>query len=453
MKKGVPDHWIAVELRQTAKLALPMVLTQLGQIAMMTTNLALIGRIGPEAIAAVALAGRVYLISLTLGLGLLAGISPLVAQAFGANNPAMVQRSLRMGLWAALLLSLPIMAVALRGEQILLALRLPGSEARLAQQYLLGMTWGIAPALCFLAIRSFMGALNRPEPGLWITLVAIPINAIIVYLLAFGKLGLPQLELFGAGLATTFMNYGMLLAGLWFTAMRRPFREYHVLARFWQFDWSLMRQLIVIGAPISVAFLTEYGLFSAAAVLAGLISPSALAAHQIALQVATILAMIPLGISMAAAVRVGYAVGRNDGLSIKRTGLVALLLGIVIAISLTILVIAARFEIARFFLGESNSDATVRLTAELLLVGSTFFVTDAAQNIATGGLRGLKDTWVPLLFAGVTCWPIGFSLSYLLGLKMGFGAIGIWIGLSIATAVYAALLLLRFRLLVNRLTR
>ncbi|KRR09897.1 MATE family efflux transporter [Bradyrhizobium valentinum] len=455
LTKWAASHHLAVELSETAKLALPIVLTQVGQIAMITTDLALIGRIGPEALAAAALASRVYLVSFTLGAGLLAAIVPLAAQAFGADNLAVVRRAVRMGLWAALLLSLPIMAFALRGEQILLSLGQAPDTARLAQQYLFGLAWGVAPALCFQAIRSFMGAVNRPEPVLWITLTGIPVNALLVYLLIYGKIGLPRLELFGAGIATTVVNSGTFLAGLWFATMRRPFRSYRVLSRFWRFDWPLMRQLIVIGTPISIASLMGFGLFLATALLAGLISTSALAAHQIAVQVDAILLMISFGISMAATVRIGRAVGRNDGPGVKRAGLVAMLLGMVITAILTLAVIAARFQIAELFLGESagDTDATIGLAAKLLLVGASLFITDALESIAAGGLRGLKDTRVPLLFAAIAYWLIGFPFSYALSLKIGLGAIGIWIGLSIGTTVYAALLVLRFLLLANKLCR
>ncbi|WP_247296473.1 MATE family efflux transporter [Bradyrhizobium sp. 87] len=244
----------------------------------------------------------------------------------------------------------------------------------------------------------------------------------------------------------------MFLAGLWFATMRRPFRDYHVLADLWQLDWPFLRQLIVIGTPISIASLMQYGVLSAAALLAGLISTSALAAHQIALQITVITSMISFGISMAAAVRVGHAVGRNDGSGIQRAGLVAILLGTLIAALLTVAVIVARFEIAELFLDKSagDADATIGLTAELLIVAASRFVSDAAQSIAAGGLRGLKDTRVPLLFVGIAYWLIGFSLGYVLGLKIGLGAIGIWIGLSIGTTIYAGLLILRFHLLASR---
>jgi multidrug resistance protein, MATE family len=441
------------ELIETLKLAAPMALTQLGQIAMMTTDLAFIGRLGGDAVAAAALAGTVYFVSFTFGMGPTSAVAPLAAQAFGADQLHLVRRSLRTGLWVALLIALPIMAFPLRGEQILLGLGQAQVAAHLAQQYLFGLAWGVAPALWFMAIRSFMGAVNRPQPILWITLVAIPVNALLVYLLMNGEWGLPRLGLFGVGLATTMVNCGTFLAALWFATQRQPFSDYRVLAHVWRIDWKLMRQLVAIGAPISIAFLLEYGLFSAAALLMGRISTTALAAHQIALQVTAILFMVPFGIGMAATVRVGHAVGRGDVAAIRRAGLVAMLLGIFLVTILTLAVILARFAIARFFLGGDlrGVDATIDLAAKLLLVGATFFITDGIQSIAVGALRGMKDTRIPLLFAAISYWVIGFWLSYLLGFWTTLGAVGVWFGLSIGTVIYATLLVLRFRLVAGRL--
>src|SRR3979411_584724 len=228
---------LTLEFTETLKLAAPMALAQLGHQAMTTTDLAFIGRLGSEALAAAALGGTVYFVSFTFGLGVLSAVAPRAAQAFGARNPHLVRRALRTGLWAALLISLPVMAFPLYGEQILLALGQAPSTARSAQRYLFGLSWGGAPALSFVAIRGFMGAVNRPEPGLWITLAAIPANAVLVYLLIHGGFGLPRLALFGAGLATTIVNFGMFLAAVWFAYARRPFRKYQVLGRIWRVDW------------------------------------------------------------------------------------------------------------------------------------------------------------------------------------------------------------------------
>jgi MATE family multidrug resistance protein len=213
-----------------------------------------------------------------------------------------------------------------------------------------------------------------------------------------------------------------------------------------------MHQLVVIGAPISIAFMLEYGLFSAAALLMGLISTTALAAHQVALQVTAILFMVPFGIGMAATVRVGQAIGRNDASAVKRAGLVATLLGIGLVAALTLAVIMSRFAIARLFFGSTeNTDAAVELTTILLLVGATFFIADGVQTIAAGALRGMNDTRVPLMFAVISYWLIGFTAACVLGFHTALGAVGIWTGLSCGTAVYATLLVSRFRRLARGL--
>jgi MATE family, multidrug efflux pump len=443
------------ELTETLGLAAPMALTQLGQIAMTTTDLAFIGRISDEAVAAAGLAGTIYFVSFTLGMGLMAAVAPIAAQAFGAGNALMVRRALRTGLWVAFFIALPIMAFPLRGERILQALGQTHATSHLAQQYLFGLVWGVMPALWFLAIRSFMGAVNRPQPILWITFAAIPANAVLAYLLIFGELGLPQLGLFGAGLATTLVNFATFLTGLWLVTQRKPFSDYRVLDRLWRIDWPLMRQIVLIGAPISIAFLLEYGLFSSAGLLMGVISTTALAAHQVALQITGILFMVPLGIGMAATVRVGHAAGRRDPQAVRRAGFVAMSLGIALSALLTAVVVIARIAIVRFFLGHAtpDADATIELAATLLLIGATLFIPDGLQATANGALRGLKDTRVPLLFAAISYWLIGFSAAYAFAFLLPFGAIGVWAGLSLGTAVHATLLVLRFVWLTSKLPR
>lgn len=450
---GVPPNPLADEFVETLRLAVPMMLTQLGQIAMITTDLVMIGRLGEDAVAAAALAHTVYFVSFTFGLGLVTAVSPLAAQAFGAGDVKRLRHALRVGLWVSLLISLPMMASPLYGERILLALGQAPQSAALAQRYLNGLAWGIAPALGFIALRSMMSAVNQPQPPLWITLAAIPVNAALVYVLIHGLFGLPELGLFGAGLATALVNLGTFLAALAIAAWRKPFADYQPLARLWRIDWPLMRRLIAIGAPISFSLLLEFGLFSSAALLMGLISTTALAAHQIALQVTAVLFMVPLGIGMAATVRVGHAFGRNDTAAVRRAGLVASGLGVAFVSALTIAIILGRYELGRLFLGRGESSAaTVELTATLLLVGATFFIADALQTIVGGALRGINDTRMTLVFAAIGYWCVGFPIAWALAFHASLGAVGVWIGLSIGSFVYAGLLILRFRMLTRRLT-
>jgi MATE family multidrug resistance protein len=449
---ATPSSIWHTEITETVKLALPMALTQLGQIAMMTTDLALIGRLGDLAVAAVALAHLILFAGFVLGMGLVSAVAPLAAQAFGARQPRLVRRSLRMGLWAVVIVGLPVNAAQLWGGDILLAAGQSQETAALAARYLLGLTWSMMPAWGFIAIRNFMGAVNRPEPGLWITLAAIPANGFLAFALILGSLGLPQLDILGAGVATTLVNIGMCAAGIWICYARHPFRKYRVLGNFWRADWSLLREIFVIGLPISGAMMLEWGLFSSAALLVGWIGTTALAAHQVALQVATILFMIPMGISLAATVRVGHAIGRGDAAASRRAGFAAILLGAALAVVVTLAIVALRDFIPALFLapGTRQTAQATGLAATLLLVGSSFFVMDAIQGVAAGALRGLNDTRIPLLFAAISFWVIGFSASYGLAFRAGLGAIGVWIGFSLGVVAFATLLVWRFHVLTSR---
>jgi MATE family multidrug resistance protein len=440
------------ELIETIKLAWPIAFTQLGQIAMMTTDLALIGRLGDGAVAAVALTHLVLFCGFVLGMGPISAVAALAAQAYGAREPRMVRRSLRMGIWAAVMMGVPINVAQLWGEPILIASGQSPETAALAARYLLGITWSIIPAWCFIATRNFMGAVNRPEPGLWITLVAIPVNALLAYALIYGHFGLPSLDLLGAGIATTLVNLGMCAVAVLVCYTRRPFKKFRVLGRFWRADWRMLGQLFVIGFPISIGFMLEWGLFSSAAILVGWIGTTALAAHQIALQVASILFMVPFGISLAATVRVGHAVGRRDPVATRRAGFTAILLGGACMTVITLATVAVRNQLPVVFLGgdgTANAD-TARLAAVLLAIGATFFVTDSLQGIAAGALRGLNDTRVPMLFAAVSFWAIGFTSAYGLAFRAGLDAVGIWIGFSLSVATYAVLLIWRFHWLTAR---
>ncbi|KQZ01761.1 MATE family efflux transporter [Pseudolabrys sp. Root1462] len=439
------------EMRATVKLALPIALTQLGQVAMMTSDLILIGRLGDVAIAGAALAHIILFVCFVLGMGLMSAVSPLAAQAYGAREPRMVRRALRVGLWAAVMIGAPLTVAMLGGETLLRALGQDETAARLAGQYLMGLSWCLVPGWWFIALRGFMGAVNRPEPALWIMLAAVPANLLLAYVLIFGEFGMPQLGMIGAGIATTIVNLGMCAACLWVCYTQRPFRKFQVLGRFWRMDWALTGKLFIIGLPIAGAFLLEYGLFAIAAILMGWIGTTALAAHQIALQIASILFMAPFGISMAATVRVGHAVGRRDPAGTRRAGFSAIALGAAFMAAMVVLILATRHVIPLAFLDANGADAsaTLALASTLLAAGSTFFIADGVQTIAAGALRGLNDTRVPLLFAALSFWGVGFGTSYGLAFAANLEAVGIWIGFTVGLGIYALLLVWRF----NALTR
>ncbi len=365
-----PARWTR-EVVDTLRLAWPIALTQLGQVAMMTSDLAMIGRLGDRAVAAASLAHAVLFTVFVIGMGLVSAVAPLAAQGFGARDPRRVRRATRVGLWVAVLLGIPLSVGQLWGEELLRALGQEAGAAALAKRYLFGLAWCLVPAWVFIALRGFMGAVNRPEPALWITIAAVPANALLAYALIFGIAGLPQLDLLGAGVATTIVNVLMCIAAIWIAQTQRPFRKFHVFGRFWRFDAPLMGKLLVVGVPIAGAFLLEVGLFAAAALLMGRFGTDALAAHQIAVQTAAIMFMVPFGISMAATVRVGHAVGRRDPAGTRRAGFTAIALAASFMAAMTLLVLLARHEVPRAFLGEAThqASATVELVAVFLIYG------------------------------------------------------------------------------------
>jgi multidrug resistance protein, MATE family len=385
-------------------------------------------------------------------MGVVSAVAPLAAQAFGAREPRMVRRALRVGLWAATLLGMPLNFLQLYGEELLIFLGQAPDSAKLAESYLQGLAWCLVPAWWFIAIRGFMGAVNRPEPGLWITIAAIPSNFVLAYALIYGAFGLPRLDMFGAGLATTIINIGMCAASIWVAYAYRPFKKYRILGRFWRADWPLFGRLFAVGSPISGSFMLEYGVFAAAAILMGWIGTTELAAHQIALQIASILFMVPYGISMAATVRVGHAAGRRDPHGARRAGFAAIALGAGFMAVMTVLVVLARDVLPELFLGTITGDAraTVTLAAMLLTLGTSFFVADGVQTVAAGALRGLNDTRIPMLIAAICFWAVSFVACYGFGFILGWGAAGVWIGLSFGVILYAVLLVWRFHALTKR---
>lgn len=436
------------EVRATIVLALPLALTQIGQLAMFTTDLALIGRLGAEYLAAGALAHTILFTAFIPGMGLMSAVAPLTAQAVGANTPQMVRRSLRVGLHAALALALPMIALQVYSRPLLTLLGQDPQVSDLAVTYLHSLAWSVLPAWGFMAVRGYMSALGAPNPGLWIMLAGIPANAALAYALIYGWGPFPALGLIGAGIATSLVNAAMLTAALWVIANAAPYRAYAPLANFCRPDWEHFRKLLWIGVPVAVAFTLEHGLFAASTLMAGAISTTALAAHQIAFQVAAIVFMLPLGISMAASVRVGTPFGALDMDLARQAGFVAIGLGALVCLVTMVTTIVAAGLIPALFLGARTPETAVTydLAAILVVYGAAFFVVDGMQTIANGALRGLSDTRIPMVFSAISFWLVGFPVAWALAFWVDFGVRGVWLGLCAGLACYALLLVARFHL-------
>jgi MATE family multidrug resistance protein len=443
---------LRAELGATIKLALPMALTQLGQTAMLTTDVILVGRLGADPLAAAALGMNFFFLLFIIGLGIVTATAPLTAQAHGADDPRGLRRVVRMGLWAGFFVGLPSSLLLAFAEPILVAIGQQPHIAAMAADYMSTLLWCSVPALWLIVLRNFVSALNRPRSALWVMLAGIPLNGLLVYAFVFGRFGMPEMGIAGAGLGTALVQVAMLLAQAAIAVWAKPFRGYRILGRWWRPDWMRLRQLFKLGLPISIAIMLEIGLFAAAVVLMGWLGTVPLAAHQIVVQVATVTFMIPFGISQAATVRVGHAVGRGDAAGVRRAGWTAMALGVAFMALMAVLMFAFRHDLPTIFIDPAKPDgaAVVQLAAMLFVFAAIFQMADGAQAIAMGSLRGLNDARGPMLLAAIAYWCVGFTAAYMLGFRSGLGAPGIWIGLAIGLFVAALLLGARFRRLSRR---
>jgi MATE family multidrug resistance protein len=443
------------EIVATLRLAAPLVFTQLAMIGINTTDIVMMGWLGPQELAAGALGMNIYIPFFLFGMGIATVVAPMTAQALGARDFDGVRRTLRQGFWLILLFGALFTAIIWNGRHLLLASGQDPAIALLSQEYLQAVAWALLPSLWFVVLRCFVTAHSRPRSVLVITLAAVAVNALGNYGLMFGNFGLPRWELVGAGVISSIVSALMLLALFGYVLRDRQFRRYDILSRFWRADWPRFVELFRVGVPIGLTIVAEAGLFSAAALIMGIISIEALAAHAIALQCAAVAFMVPLGIGQAAVVRVGLAAGARDNDGVRRAGWSALLAG-----SLVMACSALAFWFAGSWLVGLYLDASVpengpviELAVAFLAIAALFQLVDGGQVIGVHVLRGLKDTTVPMWLAIGGYWAIGFVAALAFAFPLGFGGRGVWMGLAVGLACVAFAVNWRFhrreRLLPN----
>ncbi|SFR80604.1 MATE family efflux transporter [Sphingomonas jatrophae] len=437
------------EARALAALALPLVAGNLAWSAIAATDLLLLGRVNVRAVAAGALALALYTPCIVFGLGLTAAAAPLVASERGRRLHAVrdIRRTVRQTLWSGGMVTIPLWLLLWHGEALLLLLGQEPALAADAGRLLRGLMWALPLYLTFLTLDNFVAALERPLWGLVVTAAAIPVNVVAGWAMIFGHAGLPALGLLGAGLAGVFSSGFMAFGMVAVVTLDRRFRRYHLFGRFWVPDWARLRTVWSVGLPIAVTLLLEVSVFNAAVFLMGLIGGAALAAHAVAIQIASLVFMVPMGIGRAATVRVGFAQGRQDLAGVKRAGAVALVAGLGFAtVTALVLALAPRPLIAGFLdLADPANAAAAALAIAFLRVAALFQLVDAAQAILAGMLRGLQDTRVPMLIAAVGYWGVGLGLGALLAFPVGLAGVGVWLGLASGLAVVAVLLWGRWR--------
>src|SRR5579885_1378736 len=441
------------EARELIRLAGPLVFTQLAQMAVLTTDVVMVGRLGSTPLAQAALGNTVFFFTWLIGCGPVAAVAPMIAHILGArpNDRAGVRAVVRMGFWAVLILSLPLMGLLLFTRAILLALDQTDVLAAGAGLFTGIICLGLPGSLAFQVLRNFATAMGRPQSALWVMGATVLFNAIGDYSLIFGHFGAPRLGLAGAAMASacsyTF-SFVAMLAVVYATPALRAVR---IFRRFQRVHWEKLAEIFRLGMPIGLTMIFEAMLFNSATLLMGTFGTAYVAAHQIAINVPSITFMVPLGIGMGANVRVGLAAGAGDGEGVRRAGLVALVLGAGFMCFSGIFLCLFPHAIASLYFADPKANAQViALAASFLYVAAAFQVFDGLQVVGAMSLRGLKDARAPMWIAGASYWLVGFPTCFALGFWAGMKGFGIWIGLAVALLVAASAMCCRFWYLASR---
>ncbi len=439
------------EIGATLRLTLPLAGGFLCHVGMGLTDTILLGGLGRDALAAGGLAVAVFS-TLTMVLqGFVAGIGILVAHAQGGRKPGDIPPVLRAGFLLATLAAAPLMIILVWIEPLLLAIGEPPELARSVAAYDLILMFGVLPSLWLAAQRSYLTAMHRPRVVMVISIVALLANGFLNYGLMHGVWGLPAMGYLGSATATMLVLWGMFAATTVFMG-----REGLTAAVSGPLKWPVVKELASLGWPIAGTYAVEIMLFTAGALMMGVLGPASLAAHQVSISVASTTFMVPLSAAQAANVRVGYHMGAGHPIAARQAGHAAFVLGVGFMAVMAVIMLVAPHQIAALFNLDPGTTAgaeVVGIVIHLLAISAAFQVFDGAQTIAAGALRGLKDTRVPLLLAGFSYWGVGFPVAWILGFPLGLGASGIWWGLAVGLAVAALALGWRFERLSRRILR
>lgn len=457
----IPAHrrhaWL-LEARELLRLAVPLAATQLAQMAILATDTIMLGHYSKEALAAGALGNTVFFLIWLVGCGIPMAVSPVIAHIQGEHSGGKPDRdrrevriAVRMGLWSVAITSLPLMAMLFFTRPILIFFRQDPALAADAAIYVSALAIGLPFALGFQVLRSFSTALSHAVPPMVVLGLAILFNALADYLLIFGHFGFPRLGIVGAGFASASSNIFSFVVMLGIVLVFPALKRYHVFHRLFHAHWKIFRELFKLGMPIGITMVFEVALFNGAALAMGTFGLSALAAHQIAITIPSITFMVPLGIGLAATVRVGMAAGAGDRVAARRAGFTAIAMASAFMCVTSLVLLLWPREIATLWLPETPENADVlALAVTFLLVASAFQLMDGIQVAASMSLRGLKDATGPMWLAGASYWLVGAPVALLLGFTFEMKGMGIWIGLAIGLLVAAVTLTARFVLLSKK---
>ena len=439
------------DLLPTLRLAWPVIVAELGWMLMGVVDTLMVGRIAPEAIGAVGLGSIVYFSVAIFGMGLLLGLDTFVSQSYGAGNLRECHRWLRDGIHLAMLATIPLMAITFGLVAVMPVIGLHPDVQVLTAPYVNVVAWGSLPLLLYAAFRRYLQALGLVWPVMITLIAANLVNAGANWVLIYGNLGMPAMGVTGAAWATNLGRVFMAVSLLVVIVRNEHAHKVGLFdVPFLQVEWDRLARLFRLGAPAATQLTAEVGVFGAVAVLAGRIDPIALAAHQVALNLASVTFMMPLGLASAGAVRVGHAIGRRSVEEAASAGgaVIALALGFMSASA--VLFIVGAEPLARLF---TDDPAVVATGVMLIRVAAAFQLFDGLQVVTTGALRGLGDTRTPMFTNLVGHWLIALPIAAVGGFTLGYGVVGLWVGLCVGLTLVGLFLLGVWRRHINDLRR
>ncbi|GAB3195910.1 MATE family multidrug resistance protein [Pontibacter aydingkolensis] len=428
-------------------LAFPVVLSQLGHIMVSVFDSLMVGQIGTLPLAAASLGNSIFMITLVFGLGVSYSITPLIAAADGRKNYTRISLLLLNGLVSNVLLGILLFIAGYFLSPYITYLDQPEEVVRLAIPYINILFLSMVPLMIFQAFRQFAEGLSLTKQAMYITLVANTLNIVLNYILIYGKLGIEPMGLVGAGWATLISRVVMALMMAGYILFAKRFEIFRHFLRLRHFSFLHVYRIFKLGLPISGQMIFEMGAFSFSAIMIGWLGAKQLAAHQIAINVASVTYMMASGIAAAATIRVGNQKGLGNFRGMRVAGLSSFAMGALFMLASGLLMIAGNQLIPMLYIDDVE---VIELASTLLIIAALFQISDGVQVVGLGALRGLEDVRIPSLISLLAYWVIGLPVGYLLCFKLGFGVNGVWMGLLVGLSVAAILLFVRFKALSNQ---
>jgi MATE family multidrug resistance protein len=445
------------EFAYNLKLSFPVILGLLGHTFVAFADNIMVGQLGTAELAAVSLGNSFVFIAMSLGIGFSTAITPLVAEADGAQDSASGKSALKHGLILCTALGVSLFGMILWAKPLMYQMEQPEEVVALALPYLDLVAFSLVPLVIFQAFKQFSDGMSRTKYPMYATVVGNIVNIVLNYLFIFGKFGAPAWGIVGAAVGTL-VSRVVMVALLWYLLAQNKSMNYYVLKFNWRIiEWSKLKKIIFLGFPSAMQMFFEVALFTAAIWLSGVLGKNAQAANQIALNLSSMTFMVGMGLGVAAMIRVGNQKGLKDYINLRRIAQSIFLLTFLLEILFAALFMLGRHLFPTIYLNVEDlknavdNAEVISIAAQLLLVAAFFQISDGLQVVVLGALRGLQDVVVPTIITAIAYWAIGFPLCFYLGLRTDLGSTGIWIGLLAGLTASAGMLYLRFQYLTKKL--